>query len=48
MKRLAVIGSGISGHYATYKLKSHYDLTLYEADKRFGGHANTVDVDPKK
>lgn len=44
MKKIAVIGSGISGHVATYYLKKDFDITLYEADNRFGGHANTVDI----
>jgi uncharacterized protein len=44
MKKIAVIGSGIAGHVATYRLKDDFDVTLYEADNRFGGHAHTSDV----
>ncbi|MEM8744808.1 MAG: FAD-dependent oxidoreductase [Pseudomonadota bacterium] len=47
MKRLniAVIGSGISGLSAAWLLANKHRVTLYEADDRLGGHANTVDVD---
>lgn len=42
---IAVIGSGIAGHTAAWALGKTHDVTLYEKDARFGGHANTVDVD---
>lgn len=42
LKKIAVIGSGISGLYAAYKLGKDYQVTLYESENRFGGHANTV------
>ena len=41
MKRIAVIGSGISGIGAAYALKDTADITLFEADDRLGGHACT-------
>ena len=36
MKRIAVIGSGISGIGAAYALKDTADVTLFEADDRLG------------
>lgn len=40
--KVAIIGSGISGLSAAWLLRNHYDITVYEADNRVGGHANTV------
>ncbi|MDQ2812706.1 MAG: FAD-dependent oxidoreductase [Actinomycetota bacterium] len=46
MRRIAVIGGGISGLTAGYVL-SHTDyVTLFEADDRLGGHADTHLVVP--
>jgi predicted NAD/FAD-binding protein len=42
--RAAVIGSGIAGLAAAHHLQPHAEVTLLEADARFGGHAQTVDV----
>ncbi len=42
---IAVIGAGIAGLSAAWLLSKHHDVTLYEADDRLGGHANTVDVE---
>jgi predicted NAD/FAD-binding protein len=42
---IAVIGAGISGLSAAWLLSSHHDVTLYEADNRLGGHANTVEAE---
>jgi predicted NAD/FAD-binding protein len=44
MRRLAVVGSGISGLAAAHALSAHAHVTLLEADSRFGGHSNTVDM----
>ena len=43
--KVAVIGTGISGLAAAYRLKDKADLTVFEADRRTGGHANTVVVE---
>ncbi|QPH53493.1 NAD(P)/FAD-dependent oxidoreductase [Pontivivens ytuae] len=43
--KIAVIGSGIAGMGAALALSEVADVTLIEKDSRFGGHANTVEVD---
>ncbi len=43
-RRVAVIGSGISGLACAYFLSRRHELTLYEAEGRLGGHTHTVDV----
>jgi predicted NAD/FAD-binding protein len=40
----AVIGAGVAGLTAAHVLQRHYDVTLFEADARLGGHAHTHDV----
>jgi len=44
-KRIAVIGSGISGLSCAWLLNKAHDVTLYEKDDRLGGHSNTVTCD---
>lgn len=34
----------MSGLTATYLLQRRYDVTLFEADSRLGGHVHTHDV----
>jgi uncharacterized protein len=43
-QRIAVIGSGIAGLGAAWLLRQRHHVTLFEADTRAGGHANTIDV----
>lgn len=43
-RRIAVIGSGISGLSAAWLLSKSASVKIYEADSRLGGHANTVTV----
>lgn len=45
MKRIAVIGSGISGLSAAYYLSRRNEVHLFERDNRVGGHTHTVMVD---
>jgi predicted NAD/FAD-binding protein len=42
--RIAVVGSGIAGLTCAHVLGPRHDVTLFEADARLGGHANTVTV----
>ncbi len=42
--QVAVIGAGVAGLTAAYLLQRAYDVTLYEAQDRLGGHAHTHDV----
>ncbi|PIT71624.1 NAD(P)/FAD-dependent oxidoreductase [Limnohabitans sp. B9-3] len=43
-RRVAIVGSGISGLSAAHHLHGHAELTLFEAGDYFGGHTHTVDV----
>jgi predicted NAD/FAD-binding protein len=42
--RIAIVGSGIAGLTCGHTLHRHHDVTVFEADRRIGGHAHTVDV----
>ena len=42
--RIAIIGTGIAGNIAAYKLRDRFDISVYEAASYVGGHTNTVDV----
>ena len=43
--KIAVIGAGISGNYAAYKLSKNHEVTVFEKRERLGGHSATIDVD---
>ncbi len=43
-KKIAVVGTGISGLSAAWLLSGRHDVTVYERASRIGGHSNTVTV----
>ena len=43
--RIAIIGSGIAGMTAAYRLNATHDITVFEASDHFGGHTYTRDID---
>ena len=45
MARIAIIGSGIAGMTAAHRLHPHHDITVYEANRYYGGHTATIDVE---
>lgn len=44
-RRIAVVGGGISGLSVAWLLSCRHDVTLYERDRRLGGHSNTIFVE---
>jgi predicted NAD/FAD-binding protein len=42
--RIAIVGTGIAGLTCAHLLRGRHDVTVFEADDRPGGHANTVTV----
>ncbi|WP_443628793.1 NAD(P)/FAD-dependent oxidoreductase [Candidatus Njordibacter sp. Uisw_002] len=44
-KRIAIIGSGISGQTCGYLLSKQNEVTLFEANNHLGGHTATIDLD---
>lgn len=47
MKRIAIVGSGISGLSAAYLLSADHEVTVFEKQNRLGGHTATIDVSTK-
>lgn len=41
-KRIAIIGSGISGISAAHRLQKKFSVSIFEKESRIGGHTNTV------
>lgn len=44
MKKIAIIGGGISGISAAWFLQNEYKVTLFEKNSCLGGHTNTVKI----
>lgn len=42
--KIAIIGSGIAGNVAAYRLHHQHEITLYEAASHIGGHSHTHTV----
>jgi uncharacterized protein len=41
-RKIAVVGTGVSGLSAAWLLSQRHDVTVYERAERIGGHANTI------
>lgn len=44
-KKVAIIGTGISGLSIAYFLSNKYDIEVFEKNNYIGGHTNTVEVE---
>lgn len=45
--KIAVVGSGIAGLGAAWALSRCHEVTMYEAGRHLGGHANTAEVEDR-
>ena len=43
--RVAVVGAGVAGLYAAWRLSMQHEVTVFEANDYLGGHTHTVDVE---
>jgi predicted NAD/FAD-binding protein len=43
--KIGIVGAGVSGLVAAYRLRERHDVTLFESNRNAGGHVNTVDVE---
>ena len=43
-RRIAIIGSGVSGLTCAHYLGAQHEVTIFEANDYIGGHVNTIDV----
>lgn len=46
--RIAVIGSGISGLAVAYYLSRKHEVSVFEKDRRLGGHTHTITVESSR
>ena len=44
MKKIAIVGSGISGLSAAWALRETADVTVFEASDHIGGHSKTITI----
>lgn len=44
MKKIAIIGSGISGMTAGFELSKKYEIHIYEKNSYLGGHTHTHEI----
>lgn len=42
--KIAIVGTGIAGNVAAYRLHREHDITVFEAGSHVGGHTHTHDV----
>lgn len=45
MKRVAIVGSGVSGLSAAYTMRGKVEIVMFEKEDLVGGHASTVEVE---
>ena len=45
MKKVAVVGSGVSGLTTAYLLSQQHDVHVFEANDYIGGHTATIDIE---
>lgn len=43
--KIAIIGTGIAGNVAAYKLHQQHEITVFEANDYIGGHSHTHEID---
>ncbi len=43
--KIAIVGAGIAGNTAAYRLRREHEVTVFEAVDHVGGHTHTVDVE---
>ncbi|MBE0564534.1 MAG: FAD-dependent oxidoreductase [Krumholzibacteria bacterium] len=43
-QRIAIVGTGIAGLTAAWLLQRRHEITVFERDRRIGGHSHTVTV----
>ena len=44
--KIAIVGAGVSGLVCAHRLHAHHEIHVFEADRRIGGHVNTIAVGP--